>query len=305
MAMVTAGFTGGEAEELRRAFGFKRSRARHGRGRGEAARRHGAPGHHGRSRPRPSSTPSPRSRSTASPKSHAASFALLAYASAYLKAHHPAAFYAALLNNQPMGFYHPATIVQDAAAPRAGDPARRRDSLGLALRDRAGRRRAARAALRARAAGRGGAAARGGAPAAALRLGGRSGAARRAAPRRAGAARAGSARSRASSRERRAALWEAERAGRPAGALYEDLPAPREPSPLRPMTRRGAAGRRLRGHRPHARARTRWPSGAGALARMGVSRAADLAAFRHGASVRWRGRWWCASGPAPPRASYS
>ena len=48
------------------------------------------------------------------PESHAASFALLAYASAYLKAHHPAAFYAALLNNQPMGFYHPATLVKDA-----------------------------------------------------------------------------------------------------------------------------------------------------------------------------------------------
>src|SRR5262249_57106097 len=46
--------------------------------------------------------------------SHAASFALLAYASAYLKTHHPAAFYAALLNNQPLGFYHPATIVRDA-----------------------------------------------------------------------------------------------------------------------------------------------------------------------------------------------
>ncbi len=46
--------------------------------------------------------------------SHASSFALLAYASAYLKVHHPAAFYAALLNNQPMGFYHPATIVKDA-----------------------------------------------------------------------------------------------------------------------------------------------------------------------------------------------
>jgi error-prone DNA polymerase len=48
------------------------------------------------------------------PESHASSFALLAYASAYLKAHHPPAFYAALLNNQPMGFYHPATIVKDA-----------------------------------------------------------------------------------------------------------------------------------------------------------------------------------------------
>jgi error-prone DNA polymerase len=46
--------------------------------------------------------------------SHASSFALLAYASAYLKVHHPAAFYAALLNNQPMGFYHAATVVKDA-----------------------------------------------------------------------------------------------------------------------------------------------------------------------------------------------
>src|SRR6185503_5662058 len=48
------------------------------------------------------------------PESHAASFALLAYASAYLKVHFPAAFYTALLNNQPMGFYHPATLVKDA-----------------------------------------------------------------------------------------------------------------------------------------------------------------------------------------------
>src|SRR2546426_3611492 len=48
------------------------------------------------------------------PVLHASSFALLAYASAFLKVHHPAAFYAALLNNQPMGFYHPATIVNDA-----------------------------------------------------------------------------------------------------------------------------------------------------------------------------------------------
>jgi error-prone DNA polymerase len=46
--------------------------------------------------------------------SHASSFALLAYASAYLKVHHPAEFYAALLNNQPMGFYHSATVVTDA-----------------------------------------------------------------------------------------------------------------------------------------------------------------------------------------------
>jgi hypothetical protein len=45
--------------------------------------------------------------------SHSSSFALLAYASAYLKAHHGPAFYAALLNNQPMGFYHPASLVKD------------------------------------------------------------------------------------------------------------------------------------------------------------------------------------------------
>jgi len=48
------------------------------------------------------------------PESHAASFALLAYASAYLKCHHLAAFTCALLNNQPMGFYHPAVVLKDA-----------------------------------------------------------------------------------------------------------------------------------------------------------------------------------------------
>src|SRR5262249_28913367 len=48
------------------------------------------------------------------PESHAASFALIAYASAYLKCHYPAAFTAAMLNNQPMGFYSPATLVKDA-----------------------------------------------------------------------------------------------------------------------------------------------------------------------------------------------
>ena len=48
------------------------------------------------------------------PESHAASFALLVYVSAWLKCHHPAAFAAALLNSQPMGFYMPAQIVRDA-----------------------------------------------------------------------------------------------------------------------------------------------------------------------------------------------
>src|SRR5437868_15277524 len=47
-------------------------------------------------------------------ESHSASFALLAYVSSWLKHHHPAAFGAALLNSQPMGFYAPAQLVQDA-----------------------------------------------------------------------------------------------------------------------------------------------------------------------------------------------
>ncbi|WP_295873036.1 error-prone DNA polymerase [uncultured Zhongshania sp.] len=48
------------------------------------------------------------------PESHSASFALLAYASAWLKCHHPAAFYCGLLNSQPMGFYAPSQLIQDA-----------------------------------------------------------------------------------------------------------------------------------------------------------------------------------------------
>jgi error-prone DNA polymerase len=48
------------------------------------------------------------------PESHAASFALLVYVSAWMKCHHPAIFAAALLNSQPMGFYAPAQIVRDA-----------------------------------------------------------------------------------------------------------------------------------------------------------------------------------------------
>ena len=65
------------------------------------------------------------------PESHAASFALIAYASAYLKVHHPAAFYTALLNAQPMGFYHPATLVKDAQRHGVEVLADRRGALGL------------------------------------------------------------------------------------------------------------------------------------------------------------------------------
>jgi error-prone DNA polymerase len=113
MAMIAAGFSGGEAEELRRAFGFKRSakrmtdievRLREGMNRNGIA-------------------PEAQEQIIHSitsfalygfPESHAASFALIAYASAYLKCHYLAAFTAALLNNQPMGFYHPSTLVKDA-----------------------------------------------------------------------------------------------------------------------------------------------------------------------------------------------
>ena len=78
------------------------------------------------------------------PESHAASFALLVYVSAWLKRHHPAAFCAALLNSQPMGFYAPAQLVQDArrhgVEVRPVDVARER--LGLHARGRRSRARA-------------------------------------------------------------------------------------------------------------------------------------------------------------------
>ncbi len=113
MAMAVAGFTGGQAEDLRRAMGFKRSEKRMLQLEGllrEGMAKNGI-------------TSDAADRIVLAitsfalygfPESHAASFALLAYASAYFKTHYPAAFYTALLNNQPMGFYHPATLVKDA-----------------------------------------------------------------------------------------------------------------------------------------------------------------------------------------------
>jgi error-prone DNA polymerase len=113
IAMVAAGFTGGQAEELRRAMGFKRSERRMKPI--ETQLRDGM-----RQRGIVGAAAEQIITAIASfalygfPESHAASFALLAYASAYLKVHYPAAFYTALLNNQPMGFYHPSTLVKDA-----------------------------------------------------------------------------------------------------------------------------------------------------------------------------------------------
>ena len=113
MAMAVAGFSGGEAEELRRAMGFKRSAARMEkieRRMREGMARNGITG----------ATADRIVQSITSfalygfPESHAASFALIAYASAWLKCHHPAAFFAAMLNCYPLGFYHPSTLVKDA-----------------------------------------------------------------------------------------------------------------------------------------------------------------------------------------------
>ncbi|WP_394201884.1 error-prone DNA polymerase [Shewanella waksmanii] len=112
LAMVAAGFSGGEADQLRRAMAsWKRSgeleqfekkllagMATRGYSQGFAEqiyRQIKGFGEYG------------------FPESHSASFALLAYVSAYLKYHYPAAFCCALLNSQPMGFYSPSQLIQD------------------------------------------------------------------------------------------------------------------------------------------------------------------------------------------------
>ncbi len=113
LAMVAAGFTGGEADQLRRAitnwgrnsklltFEQKLTQGMLRRGYSEDYAKRlfdqikGFGGY-------------------GFPESHSASFALLAYVSAWLKRHHPAAFYVGLLNSQPMGFYTPSQLIQDA-----------------------------------------------------------------------------------------------------------------------------------------------------------------------------------------------
>ncbi|QSA98322.1 error-prone DNA polymerase [Methylococcus sp. EFPC2] len=113
IAMVAAGFTAGEADQLRRAmaawkrkgglepFEHKLMAGMRERGYGEEFAQRifqqiKGFGDYG------------------FPESHSASFALLAYVSAWLKCHHPAAFCCALLNSQPMGFYQPSQLIQDA-----------------------------------------------------------------------------------------------------------------------------------------------------------------------------------------------
>jgi error-prone DNA polymerase len=113
MAMICGNFTGGQAEELRRALSHKRSKERMRQI--EIKLRAGMT----------QNGISPEAQDEivqfitsfalyGFPESHSASFALLAYASAFLKVRYLAAFTCALLNNQPMGFYSPATIIKDA-----------------------------------------------------------------------------------------------------------------------------------------------------------------------------------------------
>ena len=113
MSMVVANFSGAEAEELRRAVGMRRSWQRMKDLEGKLRRGMTENGL------------SPKTQDEivqaissfalyGFPESHAASFALIAYASAYFKVKYLAAFTCAILNNQPMGFYSPAVLVKDA-----------------------------------------------------------------------------------------------------------------------------------------------------------------------------------------------
>ncbi|HEX4262937.1 MAG TPA: error-prone DNA polymerase [Verrucomicrobiae bacterium] len=112
MAMVMADFTGAEAEELRSALSFHRSQEKMERVKIKLCEAMQRKGH--------SEALIEEIIKTVSsfalygfPESHAISFAHLAYASAYLKAHRAPEFYTSLLNNQPMGFYSSATLIKD------------------------------------------------------------------------------------------------------------------------------------------------------------------------------------------------
>jgi error-prone DNA polymerase len=112
IAMVMADFSGNEAEELRRALSFHRSEERMQKVsvklRAAMERKGVGPDKIDKIIQAVSSF-----ALYGFPESHAISFAILAYGSAYLKVHRAPEFYASLLNNQPMGFYTPATIVKD------------------------------------------------------------------------------------------------------------------------------------------------------------------------------------------------
>jgi len=299
IAMVAAGFTGGEAEELRRAMGFKRSEKRmrslEARLR-EGMTKNGIVGE----------AQEQVIRSIVSfalygfPESHAASFALIAYASAFLKCYQPAAFVCALLNNQPMGFYHPATLVKDAqrhgvhfrtvdvtrsgwAAALEHDPGRAEPAvrLGLAcvagLRQEAGERIVAERAAR---------------PFLSLqdfvdRAGLRQ-------DERLRLAEVGALN--AFGLTRRSALWQVERVGRPRGPLFRDAPEPEDVSPLPEMTfserlATDVAGTGLTAG-PHPLVLYRE-----ALSARGVRRACELPKLRDGQRVKVAGAVICRQRP--------
>src|SRR5690606_16150696 len=113
LVQIVAGFTPGEADQLRRSMGTWRND-----GTMEIHRERIFAGMHERGYEREfAERLFNQIRGFGSygfPESHSASFALLAYASSYLKCHYPDVFACALLNSQPMGFYAPAQIVQDA-----------------------------------------------------------------------------------------------------------------------------------------------------------------------------------------------
>src|SRR6266700_337907 len=113
IAMVMADFSGNEAEELRRALSFHRSEERM---RKVSVKLRAAMERKGITSDKIDKIIQAISSFAlyGFPESHAISFAILAYGSAYLKVHRAPEFYASLLNNQPMGFYAPATIVKDA-----------------------------------------------------------------------------------------------------------------------------------------------------------------------------------------------
>jgi error-prone DNA polymerase len=306
IAMIAAGFSGGEAEELRRAMGFKRSEARMREIEVKLRRGMDRNGITGAVQDR-------IVQAIASfalygfPESHAASFALIAYASAYLKCHYLAAFTAALLNNQPMGFYHPSTIIKDAqrhglkikpidvavsqwpCTLEPGEPSSATRFRAATVRERSVpslrlglgyvkglREQAGRAIVRERAEG----------PFASIDE-----LARRVPDLRADEmnrlAEIGALNSLGAG-HRRDALWQAARAARPAGPLLERLPDTLAASPLAPMT---PEERLLADHRGVELTLGRHPMAfrRAELDRLGVIRAADLAAIRNGRKVRVAG----------------
>ena len=321
IAMIAAGFTGGQAEDLRRAMGFKRSERRMRKLEAQlrdGMARNGIAGDEAEK----IITAIMSFALYGFPESHAASFALLAYASAYLKAHYPAAFYTALLNNQPMGFYHPSTLVKDAQRRgvrfhpidvQVSDwncTVEQDGAIRLGLRYVAGLRADAGKAigLAARGSGLGTRASGPG-----TRFRSLDDLVNRAGLRRAELVTlADIGALNAFGYDRRSALWQAEQAIRPAGELFEDTTINTEPaelaedfvetqnsavsassafdvvSPLKPMTESERvvadyAGMGLTvGRHPMALRRDE-------LATRGISRAIDLHAARHGRRVRVAG----------------